>query len=248
MVGSPTPVQLDTPWHEAYTGFMLRQMILCCSVMVALAGPAWAGPGDLKLTIGGGRVTLIAEGVPVRTILQEWARLGQSRIVNGEKVLGGPVTLRLVNVPEAQALDIVLRSASGYLAAPRPVQMANASQFDRIVILATSRPTNTGPASMPTASPQQMVPPQFPVNPAVAAPVVEDQDEPEEEPVQPNPQGQMPVTAPRPGFVGVPGNPNAIQPQQGQPPQVPVTATRPGVIQPQQPPPQQPPPPPRPIP
>lgn len=225
---------------------LVRRGILTCSLILGLAGPAWAGPGDLTLTIGGGRVTLIAEAVPVRTILQEWARLGQSRIINGEKVLGAPVTLRLVNVPEAQALDIVLRSASGYLAASRPVQMANASQFDRIVILATSRPTNTAPAPTPMASPQ--IPAQFPVNPAVATPVVEDEDEPEEEPAQPNPQGQMPVTASRPGFVGVPGNPNAVQPPPGQQPQVPVTATRPGLIQPQQPPPQQPPPPPRPIP
>ena len=129
----------------------VRHAILICSTVLALAAPAWAAPGDLKLTIGEGRVTLIADSVPVRTILQEWARLGQSQIVNGEKVMGGPVTLRLIDVPEAEALDVVLRSASGYLAAPRPMQMANASQFDRIVILATSRPTTsaTGPTPMP---------------------------------------------------------------------------------------------------
>lgn len=224
----------------------VRHAILICSTVLALAAPAWAAPGDLKLMIGEGRVTLIADSVPVRTILQEWARLGQSQIVNGEKVMGGPVTLRLIDVPEAEALDVVLRSASGYLAAPRPMQMANASQFDRIVILATSRPTTS--ATGPTPMPQQQMQPQFPGNPAVVAPVVEDEDEPEEQ-APPNAPAQMPVTAPRPGFVGSPNAPAGVQSPAGQQQQPgPLTAPRPGVIQPQQVPPQQPPPPPRPIP
>lgn len=231
---------------------------MICSAALALAAPAWAGPGDLKLSIGNGRVTLIADNVPIRAILQEWERLGRSQIVNGEKVMGGPVTLRLIDVPEAQALDVVLRSASGYLAAPRPVQMANASQFDRIVVLATSRPTASAPVPAPMAqTPQQ----QMPSNPAVAAPIEPDEEEPEEE--QPEPaqeQQQMPVTATRPGPIASPNAPAGVQPAPGQAPagiqpapgqqQVPATATRPGVIQPQpqQQPQQQPPPPPRPIP
>lgn len=229
----------------------MRHAILICSAVLALATSAWAGPGELKLTIGEGRVTLIADSVPVRTILQEWARLGHSNIVNAEKVIGGPVTLRLIDVPEAEALDVVLRTASGYLAAPRPVQMANASQFDRIVILATSRPTTS--ASAPTPMPQPQMQPQFPSNPGVTAPIVEDEDEPEEQ-APPNAPAQMPVTAPRPGFVTSPNAPNGMQPQPqgqqpaGQQPPVPVTAPRPGVIQPQQVPQTQPPPPPRPIP
>lgn len=231
----------------------VRKAILIGTVLCLAAAPAWAAPGDLKLTIGQGRVTLIADNVPVRTILQEWARLGQSKIVNGEKVLGGPVTLRLINVPEAEALDVVLRSASGYLAAPRPVQMANASQFDRIVILATSRPTAS--AAVPTPmQPQPNPQMRFPSNPGVNAPVIEeDEEEPEvEEPAeQTEQQEQMPVTAPRPGpIMGSPNAPAGVQPPPGHQPQVPATSARPGIIQPQQPPPtpKQPPPPPRPIP
>jgi hypothetical protein len=197
----------------------VRNAILICSAVLALAAPALAGPGDLQLTIGNGRVTLIADNVPIRTILQEWERLGQSKIVNGEKMMGGPVTLRLIDVPEAKALDVVLSSASGYLAAPRVVQMANASQFDRIVVLASSRPTASAPSPTPMAQPQPQQ--QFPSNPAVTAPAVEeDEDEPEEQPEPPQGQ-QVPATAMRPGV---------IQPQPQQQPQ------------------QQPPPPPRPIP
>ena len=67
-------------------------------------------------------------------------------------MLGGPITLELVDVPEKEALDILLRTAAGYIAAPRPANMAGASQFDRVIVLATSRP----PAA--TAS---MAPPPF---------------------------------------------------------------------------------------
>ncbi len=214
--------------------------------MLALAAPAWAGPGDLKLSIGAGRVTIIADNVPIRTILQEWARLGQSKIVNGEKVLGAPVTLRLINVPEDEALDVVLRSASGYLAAPRDVQVANASRFDRIVILATSRPTSSAPAPAPAAMPMPQQP-SFQSPNGSPQPPVEDDQEPDD---QSNPQGaqpQAPVTAQRPGPIQVtpPSSPNGAQPNPNQPPQ-PLTAPRPGVIQP--PPQGQPQQPPRPIP
>ena len=58
-----------------------------------------------------GRVSLVAKDATVRQILAEWARVGQTKIVNVERVPGGPVTLELTNVPEAQALDVLLRVA-----------------------------------------------------------------------------------------------------------------------------------------
>jgi hypothetical protein len=220
----------------------MRRLLSLCSLVLALATPHVATAGELKLSMANGRVTLIADAVPVRTILQEWARLGQSRIVNGDKVQGPPLTLRLIDVPEEQALDIVLRSASGYLAAPRATTVSNASRFDRIVILATSRPTTTAP---PPAPAQQPAPQPYPAQPAMQMPVGDDQDEsdeprPEDMPVQP-----QPGVAPRPGPIQVtPPDPNApnAQPGQEQPPQLPLTSPRPGMIQPPQPQPQQPPP------
>ena len=41
---------------------------------VSAAAVALALAGELKLTIANGRVTLIAQDVPVREILAEWAR------------------------------------------------------------------------------------------------------------------------------------------------------------------------------
>ena len=65
---------------------------------------------DVQLTMRNGRVTLVAKDATVRQILAEWARVGHTKIVNLEAVPGGPITLQLDNVTEAQALDVLLRS------------------------------------------------------------------------------------------------------------------------------------------
>ena len=124
---------------------------LTATVVLALsAAPAVAG--DLSLQIQNGRVTLVARDVPARQILQEWARIGQTRIVNVEKLSGPLVTLELVDVPESQALEILLRSASGYMVARRQVPVPGTSEFDRIMILPTSRGTaSAGVATPPGA-------------------------------------------------------------------------------------------------
>ena len=99
-----------------------------------------------------GRVTIIADNVPLRQILQEWARVGQTTIVNADKMTGPPITLQLVDAPERDALDILLRSASGYIAAPRPVAVADAAFYDRVTILATSRAPAAAAASCAAAA------------------------------------------------------------------------------------------------
>lgn len=158
----------------------IRRLLLALPLLLAAAAPLDAD--QLKLAIADGRVTLSADNVPVRRILEEWSRVGQTRIVNLEKLAGPPVTLRLEDVPEAQALAILLRSASGYLAAPRPASQPGVSRFDRVMILASSRP--------PVASPQPMRPAPAavqPVQPADADPADMDPafDEPEDYDVEP---------------------------------------------------------------
>lgn len=205
----------------------MRRTALVSAAVLALLLPTVGSAGDLKVTLSAGRATIIADDVPVRTILQEWARVGQIRIVNADKLAGPPVTLRLIDVPEQDALEVLLRSASGYVAAPRAQMIANASQYDRIVILATSRPAATAPA---TATPPPQLAP-YPQNPMAQPPVVEpDDDEPEE----PNPATARPgITAPQPGPLQVSPQPG-LQPQPpqslpGQPPTS-TTAPRPGVV------------------
>ncbi len=119
----------------------LAAAISCCAALASAQVP-------LKLQINGGRVTLHAENVPVRSILAEWARLGGTKIVNGDRVSGAPLTLELEGVPERQALDIILRGVSGYALAARSDGTAGVSMYDRIMILPTSvAPRNPPPAA-----------------------------------------------------------------------------------------------------
>lgn len=164
-----------------------------------------AGAQQLTLAFKDGRVTLDATAVPARAILSEWARLGGTKVVGAERVAGAPLTLSLVDVPEPQALDIILRSAAGYLAAPR-VSGSGASMYDRILVLATSTPPPPPPARPapiapgPTAGTQRFIPPR------VTPPPPPDEEPEEEEAIEPDaPPGQLP----RPVFT-LPGAPGSV--------------------------------------
>jgi hypothetical protein len=222
-------------------------LLLAAVLIVTPAAPAAAQ--DLQLSMRDGRVTLIADNVPVSRILAEWARVGQATVLNGEKLTGPPVTLHFENHPERDVLDVLLRSAAGYIVAPRQVSMANAAVFDRVLILPTSR----APA-VSAAPPPQFInrpPPPVQIQPAV-------DDEPPNDPVMPpgmppgmapgtmqpnmpNPNvpmtqpvpgmPQMPTTQPRPGMPApTPGGPGGVQPNPyvPQPPQLPPGARPPG--------------------
>jgi hypothetical protein len=200
--------------------------------------------GDLTLTLANGRATLIAQDVPLRQILDEWARVGNTTIVNGDKLTGPPMTLQLVDRPEREVLDLILRSASGYIAAPRKANLAGASQFEKVMILPVSR----GPVGMASAPPP---PTQFgrPPSAVQQMPVpVADDDEPVEQPqvtppgmgapqnvappspFQAQPGQQVPMTAPRPGILPAPppGQPNPYGPPGTPGSPVPTPFVRPG--------------------
>jgi hypothetical protein len=129
---------------------------LLASLLVAATASA-----EVQISIQNGRVSLKAKDATLRQIMQEWARVGQTKIVNLERIPGGPIqSLELTNVTEAEALDILLRTVSGYIAAPRVTPAAaNASQFDRIVVMATAvaprQAVSSAPAT-PTFQPPQM--------------------------------------------------------------------------------------------
>ncbi len=153
-----------------------RFAIIAAVVGISLLGHADpAAAQSVRVEFRNGRVTLNAQNAPVRTILAEWARVGQTKIINGERVGGAPLTLELTNVPERQALDIILRNVSGYMAGPRPAAVAvSASSFDRIMILPTSAPA--------VASAQPRPGPVQPVQTFTPPPPQIDPDDPEENP------------------------------------------------------------------
>jgi len=210
----------------------MKLRLLRCVLLAALGcGLATsASAGELKLSMNDGRVTVIADNVPVRQILQEWARIGKTQIVNLEKLSGPNLTLQLIDVPERDALDILLRSASGYIAAPRPELVAGAATYDRITIMATSR----APAASPVA---QMPPPTF----QRPSQVIDDSDEPINVAVPP-PTPQNPAMSPYSPYPGqapaapraMPNAPGGVPPgmsaQPGVPTAQPQTLPRPGML------------------
>jgi hypothetical protein len=163
---------------------------------------------EVQLTMLNGRVSLVAKDATVRQILTEWARVGQTKIVNMERVPGGPITLELNNVTEAQALDVLLRALSGYITAPRPVDVANLSHFDRIIIMPTLAAARPATVSAP--------PPMFQQTPQFTPPPVVDDDADDQRPA-PNvpvpgaPRGPVFNTFPQPQ------SPNPQVPQPGMP-------------------------------
>ncbi len=100
------------------------------------AGQPPDAAGGLQLSIAGGRVTLIAAGAPLAEVLAEWSRVGRTRFVGADRLRGEPLTLHLVDVPEARALRLLLQAAQGYVAAPRRSPAPGASRYDRVTILA----------------------------------------------------------------------------------------------------------------
>jgi hypothetical protein len=202
---------------------------LAAALAFALGTSPARGAEDLQVSFRDGRVTIVADQVPIRQVLEEWARVGSVRVVNLEKLTGPPVTLRLVDVPEGQALDTLLRSAAGYLAATRRADHPGASRFDRVVILATSRPPAPAP-SAPAFSPA-VAPRAMPLRPDLGEqpPAGVTGDEPDvTAPGRPMPSGPEvapPLLPPNP-----PPFPGTGAPQ-ASPEQVPVlTAPQPGII------------------
>jgi hypothetical protein len=196
----------------------------CAALAALLVTPTPATAGDLRLSIANGRVTIVAQDVSIKQILDEWGRIGQTTVVGAERLVGPTVTLELHDVPEARALETLLRSASGYIAKPRAATLG-ASAFDRILIMPPSRaPAVSAPPPTFAQRPQPQV---------VMPNVVVDDDEPS--PIVPpgmtppgtqqfpgpamQPGMQVPPTLSRPGMLpapapGFPGNPYQTNPAQ----------------------------------
>lgn len=216
---------------------------------VALGAAAWllavsTAGADVRLTMENGRVSLVAKDATLRQILAEWARVGQAKVVNAEGIPNGqPLSLELSNVSEQQALDVLLRSASGYLLAPRATLSPNLSRFDRVIVMPPSvAPRNassglsgggsgSGSGSSGAVLPQPQVFPQ----PQLEAPVDEDGPSipPARGPLFPSIAPQMgsqqgPIQGNQPGFQAGPMGESPSPPPGA--PQMPVTSAFPGAV------------------
>jgi hypothetical protein len=150
----------------------LQTLLFVASSWMAMPSTAMA---DVHVTMQNGRVSVVAKDATIRQILTEWARVGQTKIVNVERIPGGPITLELNNVPESTALEVLLRAMSGYIAAPRAIEAANLSRYDRIIVMPTLASARPPVASTPPPVFQQPQPQYTP-------PVAEDDDVDDEQP------------------------------------------------------------------
>ena len=211
---------------------MRKALLLTVALSAFSAIPASAQ--GVKVEFHDGRVTIEASQAPIRTVLNEWGKAGSTKIVGAERITGAPITVKLINVTEAQALETILRSVAGYMAAPRHAG-AGASMYDRILVMATtsapaaaSNNNNARPAPNPPNAAfngtQRFVPPQRVQRPE--EPEQDEQAEPDENPPnppvftfpQPGQQNGMPT---QPGqFVNAPPNTGqtiTVNPANGQP-------------------------------
>jgi len=190
---------------------LIKTSQLLAGAAAALFLTASAASAEVKVSMQDGRVTIVAKDATLRQIMTEWARVGQTKIVNVERIPGGPMTLELTNMPEQQALDLLLRSVSGYMTAPRAVAVSNLSQFDRVVVMPTSaapRPAMAAGQPTPTFSQPQFTPP----------PQMADDDVDDERPAPnvqipngfPNPRGPIFNTFPQPQVVNPGANANGV--------------------------------------
>jgi hypothetical protein len=187
----------------------MRYILLTVTLSLAAAAPAAAQ--KLNIQFREGRVTVDATQVPVRTILTEWSKVGGTKVIGAERVAGAPLTIKLIDVPESQALEVILRSVAGYMAAPRGANAAG-SMYDRILVMATS---STPPPAAAAARPaqnsgmsgtQRFVPPRRDTEPV--------EQEPDDD--DPNPPNPPVFTFPQPGQAGAALQPGQFPPPQGQ--------------------------------
>lgn len=233
---------------------MMRRTLFAVALSVIFTWPAAAQQPVTVSFHNDGRVSVEATSATVRSILNEWSKNGGTKVIGAERVSGAPVTIKLVNVPEAQALETILRSVAGYMAAPRHAS-TGPSAYDRILIMATSSAPPPAMSNRPTTTvnnsfsgTQRFIPPR---NREQAEP--DDQEEPDDNPPNPpvftfpqpgqqngfNPAGFNPAGFNQPGMINTaPGQvqPAVINPTQPYQPGMPIGVSTPGMmVQPPQP-------------
>lgn len=152
----------------------MTRLLRVVFVVFGMAASSVTAAPAVRLSFSDGRVWLASDGATVGQILAEWARVGGTRVVNGERVAGHPLTLEMSGVPEIQALDIVLRSAGGFIAAARAPEQggaaANVSRFGQITVLPAGAPPPADVANRArTDSPPPMSPPAYALPPIFSA-------------------------------------------------------------------------------
>jgi hypothetical protein len=132
----------------------LLGLVLFTVATALAAAPARA---QVVITMHDNRVSLVAKDATLEQILAEWTKVAQTKIVSSKRIPGGPITVQLTDVPEAEALDILLRDLSGYIAFLRTPPVAGLSRFDRIIVMPTGGALVAGALSTTPTSQADLV-------------------------------------------------------------------------------------------
>jgi hypothetical protein len=133
------------------------------AVLLAASVAIGAAPPTVRLTFKEGLVWLSATDATAAQILAEWSRVGGTRIVNAERISGPPLKLELNGVLEMDALEILLRTTGGFIAAARVPAAKDGSPIsgvEQITLLpVNSRPMVQAPQEAPVPAPDAAPPP-----------------------------------------------------------------------------------------
>ena len=122
----------------AYTG-TVRSVLGTFWLTILLLGTSVTATDGLEISFHNGRVTIIADDIPVQRILQVWSEIGQTMFVDAEELSAESIRVELVDVDEIEAIRVLLRQGAGYVAAPRSPVPIGQSRFDRVLVMGTSR-------------------------------------------------------------------------------------------------------------
>jgi hypothetical protein len=127
--------------------FPMRQFAAALPMWLLACLPVSA---ETRVTIAGGRITVIAKDATAQQILAEWARVGGMTVVNLESLPGGPLTIELTSVSEREALEVLMRSARGYIVTARDTPDDTHSSFERILVMPSGSTTVVAAAPAPS--------------------------------------------------------------------------------------------------
>ncbi|MEW5984949.1 MAG: hypothetical protein AB1806_21555 [Acidobacteriota bacterium] len=199
------------------TRFLARTVVAALAV-VWLAAPV-VGQDRVTLSFESGRVTLVARNASLGQILAEWQRVGRTRFVNVERLPPSPVTLELTGVSERQALAVLLRPFSGYMASPSSKSTDGASSLAVVLVMPTLARVSPPPSGANVSSGFQPSAQPRLLNRGFGRPGIQVGGDPDPDMSDPgvgvDPQDQPEAVQPgMPGGAASPGMPTA--PSQGQ--------------------------------
>ena len=212
----------------AYTG-TVRSVLGVFWLVILLLGTSVTATTELEISFHNGRVTIIADDIPVQKILQAWSEIGQTMFVDTGELRSESIRVDLINVDEIEAIRVLLRQATGYVAAPRSAVPRGQSRFDRIFVMGgTQKDEENAYQEVTSLNNQGILPaqsqptdslPTLELNPFTVTSNGETVDERQEifpqssdligryaSPDNDSEQDQNPVTSSRPGLVVTPAN------------------------------------------